>query len=34
MNMFRTLRSDEIDCRISQIKESEGKPTGITLLLY
>ena len=34
MNMFRTLRADEIDCRISQIKESEGTPTGLTLLLY
>ena len=34
MNMFRTLRPDEIDCRISQIKEAEGKPSGLTLLLY
>ena len=29
MNMFRTLRADEIECRISQIKES-----GLSLLLY
>ena len=29
MNMFRTLRADEIDCRVSQIKE-----TGLSLLLY
>ena len=34
MNMFRVLRADEIDCRISQIKEYEGKPTGLSLLLY
>ena len=34
MNMFRTLRADEIDCRISQIKEREGKPIGLSLLLY
>lgn len=34
MNMFRTLRADEIDCRISQIKEKEGKPVGLSLLLY
>ena len=35
MNMFRTLRADEIDCRIAQIKEN---PTthkkGLSLLLY
>ena len=29
MNMFRTLRADEIDCRIAQIKEN-----GLCLLLY
>ena len=29
MNMFRVLRADEIDCRISQIKD-----TGLSLLLY
>lgn len=29
MNMFRTLRADEIDCRISQIKDN-----GLSLLLY
>ena len=29
MNMFRTLRADEIDCRISQVKEN-----GLSLLLY
>ena len=29
MNIFRTLRADEIDCRVSQVKEK-----GITLLLY
>ena len=34
MNMFRTLRADEIDCRISQIKEKDGKPSGLSLLLY
>jgi hypothetical protein len=33
MNMFRTLRADEIDCRIAQIKETHnGK--GLSLLLY
>ena len=33
MNMFRTLRADEIDCRIAQIKETQsGK--GLSLLLY
>lgn len=34
MNMFRVLRADEIDCRISQVKEKDGKPTGLSLLLY
>lgn len=34
MNMFRTLRADEIDCRIAQIKEKDGKPAGLSLLLY
>lgn len=34
MNYFRTLRADEIDCRISQIKERDGKPIGLSLLLY
>ena len=29
MNMFRTLRADEIDCRIAQVKEN-----GLSLLLY
>lgn len=29
MNRFRTLRNDEIDCRVSQVK-----PNGVTLLLY
>ena len=33
MNMFRTLRADEIDCRIAQIKETP-KGKGISLLLY
>ena len=33
MNMFRTLRADEIDCRIAQIKDTaNGK--GLSLLLY
>ena len=33
MNMFRTLRADEIDCRIAQIKQTiNGK--GLSLLLY
>lgn len=39
MNMFRTLRADEIDCRIAQIKsgkDNNGKviPKGLSLLLY
>lgn len=35
MNMFRTLRADEIDCRIAQIKEDANhKPKGLSLLLY
>ena len=35
MNLFRALRADEIDCRISQIKENnDGDPIGLTLLLY
>lgn len=34
MNKFRLLTADEIECRISQIKERDGKPTGLTLLLY
>lgn len=34
MGLFRALRADEIDCRISQIKEKDGKPTGLSLLLY
>lgn len=29
MNMFRVLRADEIDCRVSQIRD-----TGLSLLLY
>ena len=29
MNMFRTLRADEIDCRIAQVKNN-----GLSLLLY
>ncbi len=31
MNMFRTLRADEIDCRISQIRKDGS---GLILLLY
>ena len=31
MNKFRTLRADEIDCRISQVKKDGS---GLTLLLY
>lgn len=31
MNMFRTLRADEIDCRISQVKRDGS---GLSLLLY
>ena len=34
MFMFRPLMADEIDCRISTIKEKDGKPTGLSLLLY
>jgi hypothetical protein len=30
MNRFRTLRKDEIDCRVSQVKGDKG----VTLLLY
>ena len=33
MNMFRTLRADEIDCRIAQIKQTNNG-TGLSLLLY
>ena len=33
MNRFRTLRADEIDCRISQVKSSGGNQ-GVVLLLY
>ena len=33
MNMFRTLRADEIDCRVAQIKETP-KGKGLSLLLY
>lgn len=33
MNMFRTLRADEIDCRVAQIKETQ-KGKGLSLLLY
>ena len=34
-SMFRNLKADEIDCRISQIKSTkEGKPYAVTLLLY
>ena len=33
--MFRNLRPDEIDCRISQIKtKGDGTPYAVTLLLY
>ena len=31
MNMFRTLRADEIDCRIAQVKKDGS---GLSLLLY
>lgn len=34
MNKFRLLRADEIDCRISTIKDKDGTPTGLSLLLY
>lgn len=33
MNMFRELRADEIDCRISQIKKTKNG-AGLSLLLY
>ena len=33
MNMFRTLRADEIDCRIAQIKQTNNG-AGLSLLLY
>lgn len=32
MNKFRTLRADEIDCRVSQVKS--GQNPGVLLLLY
>lgn len=32
--LFRTLRADEIDCRIAQIKVENGKPQWLSLLLY
>lgn len=34
MGMFRNLRADEIDCRISQIKTDGEKPLWVSLLLY
>lgn len=34
MNMFRELRADEIDCRISQIKTEKGEIKWLSLLLY
>lgn len=36
MSLFRALRADEVDCRISQIKKDgqSGKPSGLSLLLY
>ena len=34
MFMFRPLVADKIDCRISTIKDKDGKPTGLSLLLY
>ena len=34
MGMFRDLRADEIDCRVSQIKVEEGKIKWVGLLLY
>jgi len=33
VNMFRTLRADEIDCRIAQIKKTQDS-SGLSLLLY
>jgi len=33
MNMFRTLRADEIDCRIAQVKKTQ-EGGGVSLLLY
>lgn len=35
MGLFRTLRADEIDCRISQIRvDDNNKPQWVSLLLY
>lgn len=35
MGMFRELRADEIECRVNTVKKNtEGKVTGISLLLY
>lgn len=31
---FRLLRADEIECRIAQIFEKNGEPSGVSLLLY
>ena len=31
---FRTLKPDEIECRVSRIKDKDGHATGIFLLLY
>ncbi|MCD8190704.1 MAG: hypothetical protein LUD78_10940 [Clostridiales bacterium] len=31
---FRLLKPDEISCRVSQVHERQGQPTGVTVLLY
>lgn len=35
MNLkFRPLRADEVECRVSQIFQRDGAPSGLSLLLY
>lgn len=34
MCQFRTLKADEIECRIGTIKGDKDKPTGVSILLY
>lgn len=31
---FRPLRADEVECRVAQVHQKNGKPTGVSLLLY
>ena len=34
MDKIRTLKADEIECRIGSISERDGRATGLSLLLY